>query len=209
MKVLFATTNKAKMKSYGTPLIKSGIELLSLSDLNIDIDVDENGNDVVENATIKAKAYYELSNIDTFAIDEGLYFEDVPDDIQPGTHVRRVGNKRLNDEEMITYYLDLVNKYGKNGILRGYFKKAVALIIDGEINTCEIKTYREFINKRSSVIREGYPLASIQYVDRYNKYKSELTDLENEEIKKEEQNDIIIFLLEKLNEKEKIKKLGK
>jgi len=203
MKVLFATTNKAKMKSYGTPLIKSGIELLGLSDLNINVDIDENGNDVVENAVIKAKAYYKLSNIDTFAVDEGLYFEDVDDYIQPGTHVRRVGNKRLNDEEMITYYLDLVNKYGKNGILRGYFKKAVALIIDGELSTCEIKTYREFVNKRSNIIKEGYPLASIQYVDRYNKYKSELTDEENEELKKEEQNEIIEFLLEKLNVKTK------
>ena len=203
MKVLFATTNKAKMKSYGTPLIKNGIELVSLSDLNIDIDVDENGNDVVENACIKAKAYYELSNMNTFAIDEGLYFEDVEDKIQPGTHVRRVNGKRLNDEEMIDYYLDLVNKYGKNGILTGYFKKAVALIINGELSTCEIKTYREFINKRSNVVREGYPLASIQYVDKYNKYKSELTDEENEELKKEEQNEIIELLLEKLNSKTK------
>ena len=203
MKVLFATTNKAKMKSYGTPLIKNGIELVSLSDLNIDIDVDENGNDVVENACIKAKAYYELSNMNTFAIDEGLYFEDVEDKIQPGTHVRRVNGKRLNDEEMIDYYLDLVNKYGKDGILTGYFKKAVALIINGELSTCEIKTYREFINKRSNVVREGYPLASIQYVDKYNKYKSELTDEENEELKKEEQNEIIEFLLEKLNSKTK------
>ena len=201
MKVLFATTNKAKMKSYGTPLIKNGIELVSLNDLNIDIDVDENGNDVVENACIKAKAYYEISNMNTFAIDEGLYFEDVEDQIQPGTHVRRVNGKRLNDEEMIDYYLDLVNKYGKNGILRGYFKKAVALIIDGEINTCEIKTYREFINKRSDIVSEGYPLASIQYVDRYGKYKSELTDEENEELKREEQNEIIEFLLENLEQK--------
>ena len=203
MKVLIATSNKAKMKSYGTPLIKNGIELVSLSDLNIDIDVDENGIDVVENACIKAKAYYELSNIDTFAIDEGLYFEDVEDSIQPGTHVRRVNGKRLNDEEMIDYYLDLVNKYGKNGVLRGYFKKAVALIINGELSTCEIKTYREFINRRSDVVREEYPLASIQYVDRYNKYKSELTDEENAELKKEEQNEIIEFLLEKLNSKTK------
>lgn len=201
MKVLFATTNKAKMKSYGTPLIKNGIELVSLNDLNIDIDVDENGNDVVENACIKAKAYYEISNMNTFAIDEGLYFEDVEDQIQPGTHVRRVNGKRLNDEEMIDYYLDLVNKYGKNGILKGYFKKAVALIIDGEINTCEIKTYREFINKRSDIVSEGYPLASIQYVDRYGKYKSELTDEENEELKREEQNEIIEFLLENLEQK--------
>ena len=203
MKILFATTNKSKMKSYGTPLIKSGIELLSLSDLSIDIDIDENGNDVVENACIKAKGYYELSNMDTFAIDEGLYFEDVPESIQPATHVRRVNGKRLNDEEMINHYLDIVNKYGKNGILRGYFKKAVALIINGELSTCEIKTYREFINRRSNIVKEGYPLASIQYVDKYNKYKSELTDEENEELKKEEQNEIIEFLLEKLNSKTK------
>jgi len=67
MKYLLATTNKAKIKRYGTKLKENGIEVITLNDLNIDIDVDETGNSPIENAIIKAKAYNKISNIVTIA----------------------------------------------------------------------------------------------------------------------------------------------
>lgn len=43
MKFLLATTNKAKIKYYGTKLKEHGVELVTLDDLNINCDIDETG----------------------------------------------------------------------------------------------------------------------------------------------------------------------
>ena len=142
MKYLLATTNKAKIRYYGTKLKDKGIDIVTLNDLNINVDVDENGKNPIENAIIKATAYNNLSNMATIALDEGLFLENVPDNVQPGTHVRRVNGKRLNDKEMIEYYIALVNKYGKNGKLPGYFLKGVAVVNGDDIFTFEYKANR-------------------------------------------------------------------
>ena len=41
--------------------------------------------------------YYKISNLLTIALEDGLYLDNVPDEIHPGTHMRRVNGKRLND----------------------------------------------------------------------------------------------------------------
>ena len=70
MKYLLATKNKAKIKYYGTKLREKGIDVVTLSDLNIDDDIDETGKNPTENAIIKATAYNDLSEIPTIALDE-------------------------------------------------------------------------------------------------------------------------------------------
>ena len=203
MKYLFATTNKAKIKRYATKLIQKGIEIVTLNDLNINIDVEENGKDPIENAIIKATAYNKISNIPTIAIDEGLFLNNVPEDIQPGTHVRRVNGKRLNDKEMIEYYISLVNKYGTDGNLLGYFRKGVAIVNGDEVYTFEHKTDRKFTNKQSKVIDEGYPLASIQIIQPFGKYKSELSEEEKEISMNVELENIVGFIVSTINKIEK------
>ena len=203
MKYLLATTNKAKIKRYGGKLVENGIDFVTLKDLKIELDIDENGNNPTENAIIKAKAYNAATNMPTIAIDDALFLDNVPDEVQPGTHVRRVNGKRLNDKEMVEHYISLVNQYGKNGELTGYFKKAVAIINENDIFTFEHKTNRKFSNKQSSVINEGYPLSSIQIVEQFGKFKSELTKEEEEQILKTEQNEICNFIIRTVNEIEK------
>lgn len=208
MKYLLATTNKAKIRYYGTKLRECGIEIVTLEELNISCDVDETGKNPIDNAIIKASAYSKLSGMPTIALDEGLFLEGVPDDIQPGTHVRRVDGKRLNDREMIEYYIDLVNKYGQNGILNGYFLKGVAIVNQGCTYTFDYKANRCFTNRQSKVIDEGYPLASIQIVSSLNKFKSELTEEEEKITIDIEQNDIFEFISNtiKVIEQDQIKK---
>lgn len=206
MKYLFATTNKAKIRRYGTKLIEKRIELLTLEDLNIDIDINENGNNPIENAIIKATAYNKISNTPTIAMDEGLFLYNVPDELQPGTHVRRVKGKRLNDKELIKHYISLVNNYGTNGELLGYFKKTVAIINGNDTYTFEYKADRKFTNKQSKIIDEGYPLASIQIVQPFGKFKSELTKEEENLAINEERKNILNFILDIINKIEENKK---
>ena len=208
MKFLLATTNKAKIKYYGTKLREQGVDIITLQDLEIDCDVDESGKNPIENAMIKAKAYYELSKIPTIALDEGLFLENVPNDVQPGTHVRRVGGKRLGDEEMIPYYIQLVNQYGKDGKLNGYFLKGVAIVDGDDTYTFHYKASRTFTNQRSKVIDDGYPLESIQFITTRNKFKSELSEIEKIEFMNEEQEELSKFILDTvLTIEEKKKKL--
>lgn len=203
MKILLATTNKAKIRRYGLKLKSSGIEIVTLSDLGINYDVDEDGIDPIENAIIKAEAYYKLSGVTTIAIDDGLYLENVPDNIQPATNVRRVNGKRLSDEEMIKYYTNIVNKYGNKGKLNGYFLKGIAIATEKDVFTFDYKVRRQFRNKSSKVINEGYPLASLQFIEEFNKFKSELTREEEDYITIKEEQLIFDFIWDTILKLEK------
>ena len=112
MKVLFATTNPAKVKKYKKALEEKGIELLTLKDLHINIKVEETGKNAIENAYIKAKSYYEVAHIPTIGMDNCIFVEELTEEEQPGTNVRRVNGKRLDDDEMLEHYTKLIKKYG-------------------------------------------------------------------------------------------------
>lgn len=94
-KILFATTNPAKIKRYAEKLKKKNIEVLTIKDLGINLKPKETGKNAIENAYIKAKAYYDATGITTIGIDDNLFIEGLPDEKQPGTHVRRVNRKRI------------------------------------------------------------------------------------------------------------------
>lgn len=57
-KIVFATSNSTKAKRFSEGLLKNDIKVLSLKDLNISLDIEENGNDVIENALLKARECY-------------------------------------------------------------------------------------------------------------------------------------------------------
>lgn len=101
MKVLFATTNPAKVKKYKKALEERGIELLTLKDLDINIKVEETGENAIENAYIKAKTYYEVAHMPTIGMDNCLFVEELSEEEQPGTHVRRINGIELTEEEKI------------------------------------------------------------------------------------------------------------
>ena len=94
-KILFATGNETKAKRFSKGLQEKGIEVITLKDINKEIDVEENGKNAIENAALKAKAYSKVVDIPVFAMDDNLYLENVPEEKQPGMYVRRVNGKRL------------------------------------------------------------------------------------------------------------------
>ena len=157
--ILFATGNASKVARFREKLLKRGIALKSLKDTDINIDVEENGTTAIENATIKAKAYYEATKITTMAMDDTMYIEDIPEDKQPGVFVRRVNGKRLNDEEMIDYYTDLVKTYGKDGKLKTKWILGMVIIKDGKISTyTDVTDEYYLVDTPAKGIKEGYPL---------------------------------------------------
>ena len=86
-KLIFATTNEGKMKEIRMILADLGMEILSLKDMNINVDIEENGKTFEENAIIKAKAICELTGELVLADDSGLEVDYM--DKAPGVYSAR------------------------------------------------------------------------------------------------------------------------
>ncbi len=196
-KVLFATENESKAKRFRDKLLKNGIEIITINDLNQKQEVLENGKDAIENALIKARAYLSYG-YPVFAMDDNLYIENIPEGKQPGMYVRRVNGKRLNDDEMIEYYSNLAHEYGTNGKLTCRWVYAIAVINNGieKIYTFSKEDFY-LIDKPSSKINPGYPLDTISVNKKLDKYFTDITPEDKETIK-EDESDVIKFLCENL-----------
>lgn len=196
-KVLFATENESKAKRFRDKLLKNGIEIITINDLNQKQEVLENGKDAIENALIKARAYLSYG-YPVFAMDDNLYIENIPEEKQPGMYVRRVNGKRLNDDEMIEYYSNLAHEYGTNGKLTCRWVYAIAVINNGieKIYTFSKEDFY-LVDKPSSKINPGYPLDTISVNKKLDKYFTDITSEDKETIK-EDESDVIKFLCENL-----------
>lgn len=129
MQLIYGTKNQAKlnlMRQYLQPL---PLEIVGLSECGISVPtVDERGKDPLENAELKARAYFEVLERPVFACDSGLFFDEVHPEKQPGTHVRRVGGRELTDDQMIDYYAALA--YSRGGRLTAQYRNAICLVVD-------------------------------------------------------------------------------
>ena len=194
MKVLFATTNPAKVKRYREELKNRNIELLTIKDLDFDLKVEENGKDALENAYIKAKAYYDMTHITTIATHNNLFIEELPKEKQPGVYVRRVNGKRLTDEEMIEYYTKLVQENGGKLTARWVY----GMVIYNEKGKKEYtwsKDHFYFVDKPCDKRNPGYPLDSISIIPEFNKYMLDLTEEEKRKLDNSKKDEGVINFL--------------
>ena len=193
-KIFFATENESKAERFRKKLLAKNIEIITINDLKEKIDIEENGQNAIDNALIKARAYQKVVNLPILAMDDNLYIDNIPNDKQPGMFVRRVNGKRLTDEQMIEYYANLAKVYGDNGKLTCRWVYGIALI-----NNNQEKTYtwskEDFylVDKPSNKINPGYPLNSISVNKKLNKYFTDITDDEKMKIN-EDESDVIDFI---------------
>ena len=193
-KILFATGNESKVKRFSKGLKEKGIELISLKDINIEMEIEENGKNAIENALIKARTYSKITDIPVLAMDDTLYLEGVPDEKQPGMYVRRINGKRLNDEEMIEHYSKIVKKYGINGKLQCKWIYGLAVINNGKENTYTwTKDDFYMVDIPSKKINPGYPLNTISINKKNNKYFVDMTEEEKNKVRQSE-SDVIDFI---------------
>ena len=190
-KVLFATTNPAKVKKYKKALEENGIELITIKDLNLKLNIEENGKNAIENAYIKAKTYYEATKMPVIGMDNNLFIEELPEEKQPGTHVRRINGKELNDDEMIEYYTNLVKEYG--GKLTA--KWVYGMVICSQNGVAKYswnKDHFYFVDKPCEKRNPGYPLDYISVMPDNNKYWLELPKGYKEEYNKKDNTEGVV-----------------
>lgn len=190
MKLLYGTANQAKLNHMRKMLDGIDLEIIGLNEVDLKLDtIDESGNNPLENARIKALAYYKAVKMAIFSCDSGLYIDDVEDKDQPGVHVRRVNGKSLNDEEMIEYYTGLAFKHG--GELKARYRNAICLVLDEnrifQYDGADIASEDFIITSKPHPNRDiGFPLDSISieietgqyYMDKesYNDYEDDMAE---------------------------------
>ena len=74
-KIVFATGNAGKMREIRLIMEDLGMEILSMKEAGVDLDIQENGTTFGENAAIKAKAVWEKTGGIVLADDSGLVID--------------------------------------------------------------------------------------------------------------------------------------
>ncbi len=140
LEIIYGTGNGAKI-SYMEETLKNlpvkivGLHQAAEKEGIILPDIKETGENPLENARMKAEGYFRVFGKPVFSCDSGIYLwnyttkEPLPDEEQPGIHIRGNGERRLGDEELLAYYIGLVKKYGQ---VCGRFKNGICFIWNGE-----------------------------------------------------------------------------
>jgi len=103
-KLLIATHNAGKLAELRNLLSDAPYTLVSLSDVGIELDVDETGQTLEENAALKATTYAQLAGILTLADDSGLEVDAL--DGAPGVHSARYAGPDATDTDRISKLLE-------------------------------------------------------------------------------------------------------
>lgn len=206
MKVLLGTTNPSKVNRFSNLLKDCGIEFITIKDIKITGEPEENGKTPEENAILKAKFYGQYFDT-VICNDSGLYFEELSlnDVRQPGLNVRTPMNmQRLSDEQMIDYYSKLIKELG--GKVSAFYLDGIAVYNHGKIYSFmdmenARKTGFDMIDKPAQKYFAGWPLDSLSINRETKKYSVDEKDTDSKEniFSKQYKKRIVDFLKKALD----------
>lgn len=102
-KLLLATNNQGKIHEFRNLLKDCGVELITPSQLNLKLDVREDGRTYEENARFKAEAFASISGLLTLADDSGLEVDALNG--EPGIRSSRYAGVGARDSDKVVYLL--------------------------------------------------------------------------------------------------------
>ena len=127
-KLLIATNNKGKVKELQELLRELNVQLVTPAEINLDLDVEEDGATYIENAAKKAIAFAQASGLISLADDSGLEVDAL--DGAPGLYSARYHPKSgANDADRRAYMLE--NLQGKPRPWKAHFHATIAIAIPG------------------------------------------------------------------------------
>jgi XTP/dITP diphosphohydrolase len=153
-KLLIATNNKGKVKEFQDLLKASGFEIVTPADINLDLEVEEDGLTYVENATKKAIAFSQARGLISLADDSGLEVDALNG--APGLYSARYHPKPgADDADRRTYMLENLN--GKPRPWTAHFHATIAIAIPGkDVYIAEGNCYGEIIPEERGTGGFGY-----------------------------------------------------
>lgn len=96
-KIIFATKNQGKIKEVKEIFSDTDYEILSLPDIDNNIEIEESADTFEENAKIKARAVYEKFKMPVMADDSGISVEQLGE--KPGVYSARYAGENATDQE--------------------------------------------------------------------------------------------------------------
>ena len=177
-KIVFATTNAGKIKEIKEILADFDVEVVSMKEMNITTDVEENGATFEENSLIKARAISKLTGLPALADDSGLEIDYLNG--EPGIYSARYLGRDTDYDYKNNYIIDEL-KDAKDEERSARFVCVISLVLpDG----------REFVKKGVMEGRIGYEIKGengfgydpIFYLPEYGKTSAEISGEEKNKI---------------------------
>lgn len=127
IKLVAATNNQKKQLEISRILAPMGFQVLTLRDIDLTIEVEEDADSFAGNARLKAQAVFERCKLPTVADDSGLCVEALGG--APGVYSARYGGPGLDDQGRTARLLEEMKEIpeGKRG---AKFVSAICCILD-------------------------------------------------------------------------------
>ncbi len=174
--LLFFSNNKNKTIEIKKIFKKFNLEILSLSDLEISDEPEENGQTFEENAKIKSDYGFNKTGFPCFADDSGICIESL--DWKPGVFSKIYLNNFKSNEAC---FESIIKSNKKNSKQDAYFKTSISLTVKNNQNVI----FNGKINGKISDQAKGefgFGYDPIFIPENYNKTLAELSTKEKNEI---------------------------
>lgn len=152
MKILIATNNKHKIKEITEIFADTGYEIVCPDDINLKVDVIENGTTFAENSYKKANAFCRATGIVSIADDSGLQVRCL--DNAPGVYSARYGGEGLDDADRTE--LLLKNMQGKTDRYAEFVCAISVVFPNGRLIKAQGKCEGEIALSPSTRVGFGY-----------------------------------------------------
>ena len=130
-KIIIATTNEGKMKEFRSLLAHKNVEIVSMKEAGINIDIDENGKTFEENAAIKAKTVCDVSGCLCLSDDSGLVIDFLNG--EPGIYSARYLGHDTPYQEKNKIIIERLNGVPKENRSARFVCAVVASFPDGRV----------------------------------------------------------------------------
>ncbi|WP_373898048.1 XTP/dITP diphosphatase [Haloimpatiens sp. FM7315] len=165
-RLVVASNNENKIKEIKEILSSLDLEILSLKEAGINIDIDETGTTFLENAHIKASEIYKIvENSMVLADDSGLMVDALGG--APGVYSARFSGEHGNYEMNNKKLLDVLKGVKKED-RKGKFLCAMVLIIDEE-RTIEVEGEIKGFITEEELGENGFGYDPLFFIPEYNR----------------------------------------
>ncbi len=148
--LLFGTNNAHKLREI-RQILERDYRIFSLADQGIDMDVEETGHTLEDNAKLKAMAYFDVSGIRCFSDDTGLEVESL--DGAPGVYSARYAGPQCSFEDNVRKMLaEMESKTNRKAV----FRTVIALFDGTTLHLFEGKVAGTITAERRGTSGFGY-----------------------------------------------------
>jgi XTP/dITP diphosphohydrolase len=148
MKAVLASNNKHKLVEIKTMLEGKFDDILTLKDLNIQVEIEENGSTFEQNAYIKANEIAKMTGLPAIGDDSGICVNAL--DGEPNIYSARYAGEPCDDKKNNEKLLNKIHALEKDGQVdrTAYFQSVVVLCYpDGKYISGSGRTYGKIIDE--------------------------------------------------------------